>query len=160
MPIIIFWLTMQCHLVCRWEEYYILRALFTPTHMHWKPMWQKVNRCSFCLCYREKWGLLLPINNLNLETAFGIWTFILTKGQQKYLGTEIYVCKIHCFMQILFPHYYSSFYSLSHIFLPTEFLTSHKESGRAKSLKAFLKNLCLRWFHYLIFLGGKVWFHY
>lgn len=38
------------------------------THPHrYKPTWQKVNRCSFCLCCRKKLCILFLIHKLNVE---------------------------------------------------------------------------------------------
>lgn len=74
MPVIIFWLTMQCHLACRWEEYYTSRALFTPTHTDINLCGKKWTDVHFACAIGKKLCVVLLIHKLNLEdvkSAYG-----------------------------------------------------------------------------------------
>lgn len=78
---VIVWLTMQCRLVCKWEEHFTSEALLTPTPIC-KLTEQKVNRFSLCLCYWDKLCIQLLIHKLNLKK---ILIFGLIKG---YVNTS------------------------------------------------------------------------
>lgn len=68
LAVIIFWLTMQCHLVCRWEEYYTSRALFTPTHPDINLRGKKWTDVHFaCARRRKNQCIIVLIHQLNLE---------------------------------------------------------------------------------------------
>lgn len=77
------------------------------THPHrYKPTWQKVNRCSFCLCYRKKLCIVFLIHKLNLENMKSVYG-----AHRPMANTDVYGRNI--FKTVLISGYEQNFVCFS-----------------------------------------------
>lgn len=135
------------------------------THPHrYKPTWQKVNRCSFCLCYRKKLCFVLLIHKLNLEDMKSAYGARRPMANTNIYGRNMLYSKLFsfqvvnrflfvCFSDFVLPFISKS--SFSHHFFSV--ITSKGKSLKAESFETISRiSLLIGCISKLFFISWQV----
>lgn len=128
------------------------------THPHrYKPTWQKVNRCSFYLCYRKKLCFVLLIHKLNLEDMKSAYGARRPMANTNIYGRNMSYSKLFsfqvlnrflfvCFSDFVLPYISES--SFSHHFFFSYHLQREKFKGRV--IWNYIQDLFVDWLYFKI----------